>query len=286
MEKSEINKGVLFFNTGSSCLLRLFVSVFSLRRYYDGNIGVLLNSDDELNKEIEKNLTLLNVQTYYFNKPELNCKRNGGYTIKPYVLSQSPFDHTMFVDSDTIFCSKVSDFFDFIEKYDLVITPYKDWITTGRKINGRIMRFADLFSPEELKKIIEYKFAINTGVVGYSKNTKEFFEEWVRKTFEGQGRFIVDELIAQCICYKYKHYLADQTWNYSCRNIKFDTAKVIHFHGRKHARLHRCQSAMIWINTFIDFVNSGVIDKEFEQKIINSDRQVRKCKIYETYINV
>ena len=47
-----MTRGVIYFNKGVKCLVRLFTSIFSLRKVYDGPVCVLLENDRK--KELEK----------------------------------------------------------------------------------------------------------------------------------------------------------------------------------------------------------------------------------------
>jgi len=272
------NKGILFFNIGKGCILRLIVSIYSLRKYYTGVVGVLLCEDDECSDIVIEALKPFNVETYWF-KRTLNLKRNTGYTIKPEVLSQSPYGLTLFCDSDTIFTCSPECLFKVIDENDLILTSYRDWKTTGSRIAKRIKSLRDILPPEQIQKSLEYGTAINTGVVGYRRSVlEEFFQEWVETTLKGSGRFIIDEIACQCIAYKYKHKLIETVWNYSCREKNMNDAKIIHYHGRKHARPDRYASGFIWLDTLDELEKTGIVDADHLKTFAKWDRYVRRYR--------
>jgi len=271
-------RGITFFNIGKRCVLRLVVSIYSLRKYYTGTIGVLLWEDDEISKTVVDALKPFNVEIYWF-KQTLSLKRNTGYAIKPEVLHQSPYDITVFCDSDTLFKTSPECLFDFVDKHDLFLTPYLDWITTGSRIAKRIKSLRDIVPPEQIQQSLDYGTALNTGVVGYKKSaTEAFFKEWIALTLKGSGRFIIDEIACQCMCFHHKHTLVGAEWNYSCREKDMNNAKIIHYHGRKHARPDRYASGNLWLDELNELEKTGIIGADYLKSFIKWDRYVRKYR--------
>jgi len=98
-----LDEGILFFNIGTSCLLRLVLAIYSLRKYFDGKVAVLLEKSDPNLDFIVQCLSKFDISEFYFERPDIGCRRNSGYTIKPFVLSLSPFETTVFSDADILF---------------------------------------------------------------------------------------------------------------------------------------------------------------------------------------
>ena len=274
--KSNESMGVLFFNLGNRCMLRAFVAMYTLRKYYAGEAAIMLSEDDEFSNVVIDNLKPFNI-TPHFYKPVVKCRKNTGYTIKPDVLRQSPFYTTIYSDTDVIFKADPSVIFNTVKENKLVLTRYRDWVTTGRGMSKRIKSLSDMLPPEQIQAALDYGTAINTGVVGYqASEIKDFFDDWVKTTLKGEGRFIIDELVCQCICYKYEHAILEAAWNYSCREKDFTNSKIIHFHGRKHARPERFASGKLWLEQYDELKKSKIIPKETMNKLIQWDRQVKK----------
>ena len=84
-------------------------------------------------------------------------------------LHSSPYDKTLFLDTDTIFFRSVSDIFEMLDRYDFCLAHD---LARKRQKYSKIM-------PEY--KAIPYAFAeLNTGVIGYRKSGKvsECFDLW------------------------------------------------------------------------------------------------------------
>lgn len=277
-KNKEETRGILFFNIGKRCILRLIVSIYSLRKYYTGVVGVLLCDDDKISPIVVDALKPFDVDIYWF-KRTLSLKRNTGYAIKPEVLYQSPYDLTLFCDSDTLFTCSPECLFEEIDKNDLILTSYRDWSTKGPRMAKRIRSLRDILPDEQIQKSLEYGTAINTGVVGYRKKaTEDYFKDWIEVSLKGKGRFIIDEIACQCICYKYKHKLVESIWNYSCREKNMDTAKIIHYHGRKHARPDRYESGNLWLYELSELERTGIVDEDYLKTFVSCDRYVRKYR--------
>ena len=270
------SKGVLFFNIGSNCLLRTFVAIYTLRKHYEGDAAILLSKNDEHSQFVIDNMKTFDIQPHWY-EPIVECKRNTGYTIKPHVIEQSPFDVTLYSDTDVIFKDDPSELFDITRKHNLVFTPYRDWVTTGKGMSRRIKKLSDIIPPDQIQASLDYGTALNTGVLGFTRNnTQAFFKDWIETTLKGEGRFIIDELVCQCICHKYPHALVSNEWNYSCRENDCSPGKIIHFHGRKHARPERYKNSILWIEQFNLLRNSGILSDETMKQLIQFDRYVRR----------
>ncbi len=102
-----------------------------------------------------------------------------GFLFKVKALSLSPYDRTLFLDSDTIIGHPINDVFHLLNKYDVLVgyAPTKIPSSIGCK------------PVNELKKDIAVP-RINTGVVGYSRSAVEkgFLAEWEDRLLSGIQR--------------------------------------------------------------------------------------------------
>ena len=271
------DKSVVFFNMGTSCLMRLFVALRSLRKYYNGHVIVLMIIDDDpLVPVIEEDLRgLFQVQVTKLPKVILDnvgCNKNTGYTIKPTIfkIGLSATDKMICSDSDVLFRTSPEPLFDMLGDNEVLVTQYRNWRSDGRMMSKRIRGFSDIFPAEEIDKAINAGPAINTGIFGVSVNSFRFMNDWQKYTISAKCRFIVDEIICQCIYFNYKHKVLDETWNYSCLNDNFDDAKIIHFHGKKHARLH-IPASKIWLTEFQQFVEAELLPQDHMTEYVRND---------------
>lgn len=265
-----MNNGVIYYNRGNSCVLRLIVSIKSLRKYYNGNITLLLEGCDlnQFSEFIQSNdISIVNLDTD-------TC--NNSYVRKIIVSQLSPYDKTIFIDADTLIVGNIDEIFDDIENHDLVVTKFSNWVSSGRTISSRINKFSKYLSEEDLQKAINYGPAINTGVYGFKKNSK-IFDEWIKLAKIGQNNniYIPDEVACQALLHKYNVKIIDAKFNVSAKYGENEQDKrIIHYHGRKHCKKFKLSE--YWILEFIEILKNNIIDKNN----INHDYHLNKFLQY------
>lgn len=149
------SRGILFYVNFSNPLPLLPAALYSLSKYYDGDIHVLYGKQvaDWFVKELEKSDRL----TCSYHKKVLTKigKKRWRVSIleKPYLYYNSPFEATLFYDCDHIFLKPMDcSIFDDIEKYQFV-NPIEDY---GKPItkHSRILRIAhDLYGRDSDKTL-------------------------------------------------------------------------------------------------------------------------------------
>lgn len=231
-------RGVIFFNHNTKYLLRLLVSLYSLRAH-SSLPAVILDTgapeaEDVLRQIAGDHRLLADVRKI----PMRLLRRNSCYVRKASLWRDSPFEQTLLVDSDTLFLADPQALLDSLESAPggIVFTAFSDWKTTGRTIAGRIERWREI-APELVKASLEKTYkAINTGVVAWARGS-EFLPEWESLTSAGWRCPFTDELAAQLLLRAVPHGLAGQEWNssvlYGLRDVP---PKIVHYHGDKHLR--------------------------------------------------
>jgi hypothetical protein len=102
--------GVLYVAIGLKYLEEAFVSLRSLRRYHPSiETAVVSDLPDKAAEFFDICISL----------PDLP----GGFGTKVFALDHSPFERTVFLDTDTFVCGDISDLFVLLEKYDLAVAP-------------------------------------------------------------------------------------------------------------------------------------------------------------------
>jgi len=258
--------GVVYLHVGTKCLPRLIVSLSSLRDHFDGPVTVFNEgAPQELLLQIAEDLK---VQICDLELNDDNC-----YVKKVGICQLVETDRTMFLDADTLVCSPLDQYFEWIEQAGLCFTNFCNWSTKGRLIGKRIRRWQELYS-DLIETAIDYGTAINTGTFGFKKD-HEFLKIWYDVAQAGQsaGIGLTDELAAQVLIPWYEHYLAPPDWGYS---VKFgerevgplSMAKIIHYHGNKH--LMGNGASDLWKAKFIE-LNEKYSIPTF------GDKSLKKC---------
>jgi len=90
--------------------------------------------------------------------------------LKPQVLCRSPFEKTLFLDTDTYIADSVWEIFDMLERFDLAaaVTPYW-WVNLGQPRGETFDHGIPISFPK-----------LNSGVIAYRKtpDTERLFADW------------------------------------------------------------------------------------------------------------
>lgn len=253
MEKSLPNDfGILYLNAGTGCLARLLVSIRTLRRNYSGMLGIYSigrDSHEVCHKIAMKYGALLKQVDYVV--PEGN---NRVLLEKVKLLETSPFDQTLYIDSDTIIRQplkpKLIELLDQVGNGDFAVTPFTNWKASQGIIRRRVKGWS---SPQDKMLVdgIDWESpAINTGVYFFKKNIS-WAKQWYELALRGRAGFISDEVGLQLLIQHVPHTLMSASWNHSCRyGIEPENAIIWHYHGRKHCRRDLAWGGDVWMAEF------------------------------------
>jgi hypothetical protein len=240
--------GVIYYNSGTSYLVRLLVSLYSLRKYYSGPIMVL-SDKNEISKEVSRCL-----KTDYL-EVDLGSKK---YLTKPQFNKYSPYENTLHIDSDTLILKDPSKLFNSISLHELVVPQFFNWTTKTGIIRRRIEQWQNI-CPEYVEYNLRNIFpAINCGIIGWSDKTT-IFEEWSSLAQCGKNNFIPDEISLQLLLPYYPHKVISHDFNCSCKydTITSDTY-IIHYHGQKHCREGLPFNGALWHKTYSEILNQNI----------------------------
>lgn len=150
-----MKKGVLYACTGVKLLEEAIISAKSVRNY-NSFIEIVIYTD---NIEIAENSGVFN-RVYKISKPTHSNQD------KIWPLYESPFDQTLFLDSDTKVLDNIENMFDLLSKYDIAIAHAP--IRVGPVDYAEVREIPNIFTE------------FNTGVILYRKNerTIQLFKNW------------------------------------------------------------------------------------------------------------
>jgi len=199
-----MQRGVIYFAKGEKYLKECVVSAKSFKKYHP-NINLCLFTPDT--KFAHK----------VFNSIIHIDEQDSPFKTKVDALSKTPFEFTLFLDTDTVVKNSCYELFDFLLSYDMgVANRVKcDW--------GRETKFISYIDSE----------SYNTGVVLYRMNNKikKFFTIWKDQLFRQDAKTIV----AGVFCDQYyfnKLIFQDQ----ACKELQI---KIVELPNKKYnARPH------------------------------------------------
>jgi hypothetical protein len=274
-DENKNDRSVLFFNFGNSCGLRLLISMYTLRKYYSGSALLLQQKNEENTDRLIEMAKKIGIEVELMDLEKI-CDRNFKSVLAPKVLKISPYETSIQIDSDTSFRASPQQILDWCHDYGVLVSHFNNWISSGKTMAGRINSFADVLSAEDLRQSLSRRPAVNCGVVGYRHGMADDFQkEWDDLTNKTAGRFIAEEIACQCVFWKYPHYLAPPPWNTSVRYGNLEEAKIIHYHGSKHAYLEKRNSRYWWAEVGWA-IEDGITDQEEIKFWIKYDKRANE----------
>ena len=255
-------RGVILFNRGSKMVVRAIVTMYSLRKHWDGPVTIYL--EEPYPKELEQACKKFNVDVVR------NDKKHEYKTLirKTDMFSNPPYERTLWLDIDTVIVGPIDEMFDYLDDCDVAIPHFAGWWSDGNIISKRIRKFENLVDEETINKALEHNPAINTGILSFrkSKQWDEFVAYWVELAHKGSQEkiFIADEVSFQVLYpvaqkWGIKVAIAPMKFNVS---IKHDPGtedkRIIHAHGDKHViDFPLCD---IWKNEFAEMTENNVAE--------------------------
>lgn len=151
-------KGYLYVAVGDQFLQEATSSAQSLKAI-DNNAHITLVTDKKVDIEVF-NIIIIKPTT-------INSYKEGLLYKVEHIYASSPYEQTLFLDSDTYICESCQSIFELLEFFDLAIAP--DPTDVNRAT-----------SPTSLKKI-KASDLYNTGVILFGKNQRNesLFRKWL-----------------------------------------------------------------------------------------------------------
>ncbi len=230
--------GYLYIATGDKYMKEAIVSATSLKKLNE-SANITLVTDKNIDNSLFDEVVIRPVDVKHFKEGLL-------YKVR-HIYRGSPYEKTLFVDTDTYFCDDCQEIFETLDFFDLAVAP-------------------DPTDPHKAKypktnKVLAACETYNTGVILFKKssNNELFFQRWL-EIYESkiinqtvgkendQTSFIEAWLESNC-----KMYVLSHAWN--ARTPFFftlkDAVKIIHGRHRNYeviknelnrlpGRQHRC----------------------------------------------
>ncbi|MDY6803998.1 MAG: hypothetical protein SXA11_09360 [Cyanobacteriota bacterium] len=183
-DKSDI--GFIYVASGEKFITEAIDSATSLRKFMpEAEITLITDNEAELKHKCFNQVVYLSTDLVAV------APTHRGYYQKIKGLSASPYEKTLFVDTDTQFADSVWELFSLLKDYDFAIAsaPYKAKIPSMSLIE---------FKQKYQQK--NYLPALNTGVICYQKSSKvrQLFQEWEQifvNNAPGNGEYYSDQTV-------------------------------------------------------------------------------------------
>lgn len=215
-----MSKGVIYIAVGSQYVAEAVTSAASLKKCMS-NLPITLYSSEPVASPYFNQVKVIDSPRY--DTPGIDKISN---------MYDSPYEYTLFLDSDTYICADLLEIFNLLDKFDMAVAhaPFR---IAPTHINGRE------WIPYQFTEIPESFPEMNTGVILYKKNYKvqHFFQKWLNlceQKVKNHGKPLHDQATFRSVLYESELRTATLTPEYNCRFIfpVFVSGQVKVLHGR------------------------------------------------------
>lgn len=215
-----MSRGVIYVATGKTFIKEACESAASLKeKMPDLPITIFCNQD---------------LQSDYFEQIVIIKEPQNSSMDKICQMYNSPYDYTLYLDTDTYICDDISELFTLLDRFDIAATH------APIRIAPKDFR---TWQDTEIKGVPESFPEFNTGVILFKKSTsvEKFFSDWLtfyKKYLEKQKQLtepvVRDQPTFREGVYKSDLRIATLTPEYNCRFVfpVFINRKVKIMHGR------------------------------------------------------
>jgi hypothetical protein len=197
--------GVIYIATSEKYLAEACQSAFSLKSQHP-NIDITLFSSENVKSSCFKKVVIIDNPTFT-------------YKDKVRYMNQSPYDSTLFLDTDTYICSEILDLFTILEKFHIAASHSRT--VQSYKINKVPLSFS----------------RFNTGVLLFKKSseTHKFLDNWLilhEKNIQDYGEDVPDSL-AFCEALYESHLriatlIPEYNFRFAFSTTAFEVVKILH----------------------------------------------------------
>lgn len=244
--------GVIYVATGSNYIDEACRSATSLKEKMP-NMHTTIFSDQSIIADCFDNCVLIE-------------SSKNGYVDKIIGMTKSPYEYTLFLDSDTYVCDNFEELFTLLEKYDIGASEAE--LRSGKNLLGESYNYQDI-------KDLNGKFIFpiyNSGVILYrkSQNIDNFFSDWLNlasEQMQEKGVAYGDQPAFQITLHNSSLREVVLTPEYNCRFIfpVCVSGMVKILHGRHHNIKIVAQEINSEINTRLFHPKWGLIpDSDFD----------------------
>lgn len=230
----------MLYNAGQKMLVRLAVTLATLRRHFDGNVTIISEPTEDDGTEGCRAIAKALGADVLIPKWRTKVPPGSNWVLlnKCLLHEVTPYDVTCLIDADCTVHGRIQPMFDGAEDYQFSVARFSNWLVRG-KIAKRVERWRNIVPDGMLSRALGYEAAINTGVYAFTRHSA-LMDDWYTFALQGRETYIPDETCCQVMLASYPHQLEAQAFNVSCKYglaSHFKSAVIVHYHGRKHCRI-------------------------------------------------
>jgi hypothetical protein len=253
----------MYLLTGPSHAVRLAVSLWSLRKHFQGPVTVY-TAHPESHPIGQRLAAETRLGVDHLICDPVAVRRNSAFLTKLVLALRPPYEVTAYFDADTLVAGDISALFDAARDGSFCATQFSNWSTTKRVIRQRIERWRTvrqtIYAAAEFAELLaearQPHPAVNGGVFAFRRDAP-LLRPWHDLARAGWRTFICDEIALQILLHHYPHQLLDCRYNCSpIYGIHGRDVRIWHFHGEKH--VSRAEARAIWLPAYEECVQANV----------------------------
>ncbi len=274
------SRGVIYLLTGVPHAVRLVVSLWNLRKHYDGEITVYTTQTES--HEVGRLCAAdgrLNVQ--HAMTSELDIPKNRQFITKVWLMPIAPYDVTLYLDCDTMPVAPVDVLLDLADEHEFCATQFSNWNSSGKIVRDRLKRWKGIkgkdrpkdgdwptdvkWTQPQIDKMVDNAIGDRpspNGGVFAARRDAAILEPWFELSMVGRQTFIADEVALHLVLPYYKHAVASGEYNCSPTHgktiVEEGRAKILHAHGEKHMKRDACRA--FWLPAIQEILAENVAD--------------------------
>lgn len=247
--------GVIYLLTGPSHAARAVVSIWSLRKHFQGPVTVFTTRPESHQiGDLCARDSRLNVA--HVRVEEAKVRKNSAFLTKLDLLINPVYSTTVYLDADTLVVGPIDPLINVAQEDQFHATRFANWVSSGKIMSKRISRWQSLpqkrYDPAWMKELVNEALierpAVNGGVFA-TRQGAALLQPWRELAYTGWKTFICDEVALQLLLHRYPHRLLDCRFNCSPRHAgQVADTRIWHFHGEKHLAAGLAQS--LWLPAF------------------------------------
>jgi len=265
---------VIYLMSGPAHLPYLVVSLYTLRKYWDGNVKVFawkesidivkqISHDPRLQIEVEES-----EPEYRARRDEGRQGKNDQFVAKVRLAQTLNYDRVLYLDADTSVHGDIDPLFQASKDYSFLATRFSNWTTKGNIVRNRIERLRECPSipVQHIDTILQDEWPSVNGGVWVADPKSEVLKLWDKWTWEARHQFIADESVLHTLMPEFMwqkgmmNVWPDGRFNCSCnpswvpKEIPHTKIRIWHYHGDNNVRPDKFGGAGYkqWVGLFGD----------------------------------
>lgn len=252
------NRRILYLMSGSAHMPYLVCSLWTLRKWWDGEIEVVAWPESyPFAKQVAADPRLdVNILT---EREPKRYKKNSQFIDKiALVQSRIDVDQVMYLDADTTIHGSIEPLFAW-EGCGFVATRFNEWVTTGNIIRNRIKRLREFPELDQflVEEVLANSWPSVNGGVWVACPESRVLSKWYQWTITAKSIFIADETCLHALLPFFLAYgdmaIVGMKGQFNCSpkyispNLDPKDVVIWHFHGDSNVRVNKSMAGVrLW----------------------------------------